>query len=218
MNTVHVLLTVFTVRSQGLEALLVRHPGTAWALPGGPLGAGEALEASALRLLADQTGVRGLDLEQLYTFDGPGDAAVSVAHLALIAAPRHPLSAGPHEVEVRWFPHDDLPALPALHADAVAYGRARLRAKSAYAPVAVQLLPETFTLSELQAVYEAVLSARLDPRNFRRDVLAAGIVRATGRTRTEGPGRPARLYRYTGGDFAVVAQERRAARALSGPD
>jgi hypothetical protein len=94
-------------------------------------------------------------------------------------------------------------------------GLTRLRAKTAYAPVAFQLLPDAFTLSDLQAVYEAILGEPLDARNFRRDVLAAGVVAPPERSRTEGRGRPARLSRSAGGEFAVVPRERRAVRAIT---
>ena len=214
MRDVDVALVVFTVRGHRLEALLVRRPGNVWTLPIARVEHGQGLEQVAHSALAEQTGVRGIAIEQLYTFDRPPDG-VTVAYLALIAAGRHPLAPGPDAVEVRWFPVVDLPPLGPHHAEIVAYGHARLRAKTAYAPIAFQLLPDTFTLTELQAVYEAVLDARLDTRNFRRDVLAAGVVEPVGRVRAEGPGRPAKLYRSVGGEFAVVARERRAARAIA---
>jgi 8-oxo-dGTP diphosphatase len=215
MKEIRVALVVFTVRAGRLEALLVRRPGNVWTLPEATPASGQRLEEAAHRALAEQTGVEGIALEQLYTFDVPPER-VTVAYLALIAAGRHPLAPGPEAVEVRWFPVDDLPALGADHARVLAYGHARLRAKTAYAPIAFQLLPETFTLRELQAVYEAVLGAPLDTRNFRRDVLAAGVVEPVGRARAGGPGRPPTLYRSVGGEFAVVARERRVARAIAG--
>jgi hypothetical protein len=67
-------------------------------------------------------------------------------------------------------------------------------------------------------VYEAVLDRPLDTRNFRRDVLASGVVEPLGRTRSDGPGRPARLYRSAGGDFQALAPERRIARAIAEAD
>ena len=214
MTALSVALAVFTVRGQRLEALLVRRPGNLWALPAASVAEGARLEDAAHHALEEQTGVGGIAIEQLYTFDSvPGTA--TVAYLALIAAGRHPLAPGPDAVEVRWFAVDDAPPLADDHAEILAYGQARLRAKTAYAPVAFQLLPDAFSLSELQAVYEAVLGARLDTRNFRRDVLAAGVVEPVGRQRAEGPGRPAKLYRSVGGDFAVVARERRVARAIA---
>ncbi|MEZ0284792.1 MAG: NUDIX domain-containing protein [Thermoleophilia bacterium] len=218
MKQVDVRLVVLTVRRRALEALLVRLPGNVWALPGAAVGPGATLEAAALQALEGQTGVRGIRLEQLYTFDRDGGSGVSVAHLALAPAERHPPTPGPEVVEVRWFPLADLPALDASDARILDYGRARVRAKAAYAPIALDLLPEAFTLAELQAVYEAVLDRPLDTRNFRRDVLASGVVEPLGQVRSDGPGRPARLYRSAGGDFQALAPERRIARAITGAD
>lgn len=217
MKTVRVELVVVSVRERSTRALLVRLPGSVWALPGRDVPPGATLEEAARGALAEQTGVRGVALEQLYTFDRAGGEAVSVAHLGLIDAGRHPLAPGPSVVEVRWFATDDLPGLDADAAEVLAYGVARLRAKAAYAPIALQLLPETFTLGQLQTAYEAVLGHDLDTRNFRRDVLAAGVVEPVGRARSEGPGRPAGLYRSAAGDFQVLARERRIARAIAGP-
>jgi 8-oxo-dGTP diphosphatase len=141
-----------------------------------------------------------------------------VAHLALAPAARHPPTPGADIVEVRWFPIADLPALDGCDARILDYGLARVRAKAAYAPIALDLLAEAFTLAELQAVYEAVLDRPLDTRNFRRDVLASGVVAPLGSVRSDGPGRPARLYRSAGGDFQALAPERRIARAIAGTD
>jgi len=217
MTQVSVELVVMTVQHGALEVLLVRRPGNVWSLPTGPT-YGSPLAVDAARTLFTQTGISGIRLEQLYSFDRDGDTQVAVSYLALIAADRHPLAPGPDIVEVRWFALDDLPALVTGHADAIAYGHARLRAKTAYAPIAVQLLPETFTLPELQAVYEVVLGERLDTRNFRRDALGAGIVEEAGTARRAGPGRPARLYRSRGTEFAVIARERRIAGRIGRTD
>jgi 8-oxo-dGTP diphosphatase len=217
MKRVDVQLVVMTVRDDGLEVLLVRRPGNVWSLPGGRASGARTLTAAAEDLLRTETGIRDIWLEQLYTFDRDAGEGVAVAYLALIAAERHPLAPGSEVVEVRWFGLGDLPALSGDDAEVVAYGHRRLRSKTAYAPIAVQLLPETFTLGELQAVYEAVLGQRLDTRNFRRDVLAAGVVQEAGTARRRGPGRPARLYRSAGGDFAVDARERRVSGRVAPP-
>lgn len=216
MKNVRVELVVVSVRERASHALLVRLPGSVWALPGADVPSGRTLEAAAHAVLADQTGVRDVALEQLYSFDRDGGEAVCVAHLGLVSAERHPLTPGAAVVEVRWFPLDDLPALAPDEREVVEYGRARVRAKAAYAPIALQLLPEVFTLGELQAAYEAVLGHDLDTRNFRRDVLAAGVVERIGRSRGDGPGRPAGLYRSASGDFQALARERRIARAIAG--
>ena len=143
---------------------------------------------------------------------------VAVAYMALIDSSRHPIAPGAEVSEVRWFAHDDLPSMAPGQEAVVAYGLQRLRAKTAYAPVAVNLLPDLFTLGEMQAVYEVLLGRGLDARNFRRDVLRAGVVEESGEVRAEGRGRPARLYRSAGGFFAVDARERRVARAISSGD
>jgi hypothetical protein len=213
MKDVAAELAVFTVRGGRLEALLLRRRGSVWALPGGPVEDGVTVERAALGALAAQTGVRGIAIEQLYTLDRPPEA-LAVAFLALIASARHPVSPGEDVVEARWFSLADLPPLAEEAAEVLRYAQARLQAKTTYAPIAFQLLPEAFTLGELQAVYEAVLGVPLDTRNFRRDVLAAGVVEAVEGVRAEGRGRPAQLYRSHAGDFAVVARERRIARAL----
>ncbi|MFN8109549.1 MAG: NUDIX domain-containing protein [Thermoleophilia bacterium] len=216
MKTVLAELVVMTIRDAQLDVLLVRRRGNRWALPGGPAPGGTPVATAAVDVLTRQTGIRGITLEQLYTFDRDGGDAVAVDHLALIAAHRHTLVPGEDVVEVRWFPITDLPALDPEQARVVAYGLQRLRAKTAYAPIALQLLPETFTLGELQGVYETVLGRQLDTRNFRRDVLAAGVVEDVGTERRTGPGRPARLYRSVPGEFAVVAQERRISGRVGG--
>jgi 8-oxo-dGTP diphosphatase len=178
---------------------------------------GQPLDEAAGRAVRDVAGIRGIAMEQLFTFDRPPDN-VCVAYLALIDAGRHPLAPGQDVVEVRWFPHDDPPALAEGQDAALSYGLSRLRAKTSYAPVAVNLLPDLFTLGEMQAVYEVLLGRDLDSRNFRRDVLAAGVVDDSGEVRAEGRGRPARLYRSAGGHFAVDARERRVARQISSGD
>lgn len=214
---VRVEVAVFTVRDRRLEVLLAREPRGAWVLPAAGVADGRPLDTAASAAVLEVAGIRDIAIEQLFTFDRPPDA-VCVAYLALIDAGRHPLSPGPEAVEVRWFPHDDLPMLAEGQNAALGYGVSRLRAKTAYAPVAVNLLPELFTLGEMQAVYEVLLGRALDSRNFRRDVLAAGVVEESGEVRAEGRGRPARLYRSAGGHFAVDARERRVARQISSGD
>lgn len=217
MKTVTTELVALSVRGGALEALLVRLPGNRWRLPGGAVDPGVPVEAACRAALAQQTGVRGIVLEQLYSFDRDGGDGLCVAQLALVAADRHPLAPGPGVVEARWFPLG-APGMPVLDDDSaavLAYGLARIRAKAAYAPIALHLLPEEFTLGELQGAYEAILGHALDTRNFRRDVLAGGVVQDAGSVRAEGPGRPARLYRSAGGDFQVSARERRIARAIA---
>lgn len=215
MKAVLVSVALLAIPEDELSILLLREPGTVWGLPGTPLPEGERLVATAEAALRTRAGVSGVSLEQLYTLDGaPGEEPVQVAYLGLTRAGRHTLAPGEGVVDAAWFALSDLPALGPGAGAAVALARTRVQAKAAYSPVVMDLLPATFTLGELQAAYETALAAPLDTRNFRRDVVAAGIVEDVGRTRAEGPGRPARLYRARPGSFAVDAGERRALRAI----
>ncbi|NPA93520.1 MAG: NUDIX hydrolase [Chloroflexi bacterium] len=209
-------VVAFTVRQERLQVLLVQRErppfAGAWALPGGFVGMEEPLEAAAARELAEETGVSDAYLEQLYTYGDPGrdprGRVITVAYFALIPADA-PVRAegGDDAAQARWFPVDDLPPLAFDHADIVTYALRRLRYKLEYTAVGFQLLPETFTLTELQRVYEIILGEKLDKRNFRRRILRAGVIEPTPYFRS-GEGRPARLYRYREDAVAEVKARR----------
>jgi 8-oxo-dGTP diphosphatase len=119
---------------------------------------------------------------------------VSVAYFALLAGP---LPAALDEGEAGWHSVNALPELAFDHAEILRYALQRLRYKLEYTSVGFELLPNEFTLTELQTAYEIVLGEKLDKRNFRRRILEADILAETPRYReSEGQGRPARLYRY----------------------
>jgi 8-oxo-dGTP diphosphatase len=109
--------------------------------------------------------------------------------------------------KMRWFPLNELPALAHDHEEIIAYALRRLHYKMEYSAVGFELLPEEFTLSELQHTYEIILGEKLDKRNFRRRILEAGIIEGTVRRRS-GEGRPARLYRYRADAVAEVRARR----------
>jgi 8-oxo-dGTP diphosphatase len=108
---------------------------------------------------------------------------------------------------VRWWPIEDLPPLAFDHGDILSYALTRLRYKLEYTAVGFELLPDQFTLSELQSAYEIVLGEELDKRNFRRKILSAGVIEPSGSLRA-GEGRPARLYRYREDAVAEVKARR----------
>jgi 8-oxo-dGTP diphosphatase len=217
MRSAATAVVTLTNRAE-LEVVLVRTPGTVWTLPGGSAPAGVPIEDAARAALAEQTGVRSPTVEQLYTFDGPGDDRVTVAYLALVPPERHPLTPGGDAVEVAWFDVGDVPPLNPPHGGVVDAGLERLRAKASYSSAPFAMLPESFTLTEVQSVFEHALGEELDTRNFRRDIVSSGAIEAIGRTRASGPGRPAQLFRRGTGEFAVDARERRATRRLSERD
>lgn len=206
---------IFTLRSNDLQVLLIRRKNPPfqeeWAIPGGFVGIDESLEEAALRELEEETGVRDVYLEQLYTFGAPDrdprGRSITVAYFALVSADAISPHAGSDAVEARWWSMYDLPPLAFDHADILAYALQRLRYKLEYTAAVFELLPETFSLSDLRAAYEIILGEKLDKRNFRRKILSAEIVEETGEYRT-GEGRPARLYRFRDDAVAEVKARR----------
>jgi 8-oxo-dGTP diphosphatase len=202
-------IVIFTVRDKRLQVLLIKRGippfQGAWAIPGGFVLDHESLEEAARRELAEETGVAEVYLEQLYSFGDPGrdprGRVVTVAYFALIAADRSPLRAGTDAAEASWFPMDALPALAFDHARVLDYALERLRNKLEYTTVGFQLLPEKFTLTALQQVYEAILARPLDKRNFRRKVALLKILKPLNEQQRDGIHRPARLYKFSARQF-----------------
>ncbi len=193
---------LFSIRGGELVTLTVqrdREPFKGWrALPGDYIRAEETLADCAARTLAEQTGLDAIYLEQLYTFashyPGRWGRVFNVAYFALV-----PFAAVTPRTEsgIAWQALSRLPRLAFNHEEILATAQRRLAAKVEYSTLALGLLPETFTLAEVQAVYEAIKGERLDKRNFRRYLLALGHLEATGERRQTGPHRPAMLYRLS---------------------
>jgi ADP-ribose pyrophosphatase YjhB (NUDIX family) len=199
--TVDVVL--FTIRDRRLHLLLVRRLAKPfehrYALPGGFAGEEESLDAAAVRELREETGVEKVYLEQLYTFGDPKrdprGRVITVAYYAL-ASGTQVLRAGTDAADARWFPITELPSLAFDHRKIVEYAHQRIRNKLDYTNVGFELLPDKFTLTELQLVHEAILGENLDKRNFRRKIIQKGIVKPTKDWRHTGR-KPAQLYRFS---------------------
>jgi 8-oxo-dGTP diphosphatase len=168
------------------------------ALPGGFVGIDEPLDAAAARVLRDKAGLRHAHLEQLYTFGrvdrDPRMRIVTVAYLALLrpdafaaaaAGPLSPVALG-----------GALPPLAFDHADILALARDRLRGKIDYSDIGFALLPDPFTLRQLQQVHEAVLGTPLNKAAFRRRMLDRGWIAPTGTREADASHRPAELFRH----------------------
>ena len=197
------IVVIFAVREGRLFVLLVRRSAPpasgSWALPGGRWDGSEPLEEAAQRKLVDETGATDLYLEQLFTtsgLDATHPAAVAVCYVALVEAGTVRLRSG-ETWRPAWHDVATLPALAFRNEEVIAQAVSRIRAKLEYTNVAYGLLPEEFTLPELQGTYEAIAGRALDRRNFRKRMLGAGIIEPTGELRRSGAHRPARLYRFT---------------------
>ena len=200
---VAVLVVIFTVVDGALQVLLIERSAPPaegrWAIPGGALQHGETLEQAAVRKLAEETGVTDLFLEQLYTFGdldpASPDGSVGVAWFALVDPGRVRL-AQRTAWRPAWWDLDEIPPLAFENEQVIDVARTRLISKLQYTDAAYSLLPTTFTMRELQGVYEAILGHSLDKRNFRRRLMASDFIVATSEQRKDGRHRPARLYRF----------------------
>jgi 8-oxo-dGTP diphosphatase len=205
-------IVVFTIRHDALKVLLIKRAERPyrgrWAMPGGFVGIDEGLDEAAARELREETGVDDVYLEQLYTFGDPGrdprERVITVAYYALIPSDRLQLRAATDAEAVGWFALDELPKLAFDHARILEMALQRLRAKLDYSTIALQFMPEVFTLSDLQGVYELILGGPVDKRNFRKRILALDAVEETARERRDGAHRPARLYRAVDPDTVRI--------------
>jgi 8-oxo-dGTP diphosphatase len=195
---------VFGLDEGDLKVLLIQR-GVApsegkWALPGGFVRVSETLDEAARRELEEETGLRKVFLEQLYTFGSvdrdPRERVVSVAYYALVNLSDHKVDAATDARDAAWFGVHDVPSLAFDHVDILQMALDRLRAKLRYQPIGFELLPRKFTLSQLQHLYELVLERPLDKRNFRKRVLAMDLLVETDEVQQDVAHRAARLYRF----------------------
>ena len=184
-----------------------------WALPGGFVDMGEDLESAALRELEEETGVRDLFVEQLYTFGDPGrdprGRVISVAYFSLVNLQDHPAVAASDATKAEWFPLNELPTLAFDHSEIIETANNRLAAKVRYQPIGFELLPEQFTLGQLQQLYETVLNVDqgFNKRNFRTRILRTGILEEVGRQQNVAH-RPAVLYKFNQATYEKLAKQR----------
>lgn len=198
-------LVAFRVNDGALEVFLIRRGEPPfegrWTLPGGFVHENETLESTALRVLSAKTDLADVHLEQLATFGAPDrdprGRTISVAYFAILNDyDETSVDDGTGE----WFAADAHPDLGFDHTTIVTVAIQRLRARLHYSDLGFAFMPESFTLTELQRAWEAVLGEPLDKRNFRKSVLGAGRVVATGRKSTGGAHPPAMLYRHASGE------------------
>jgi 8-oxo-dGTP diphosphatase len=195
---------VFGLDEEDLKVLLIRRDlepfQGRWALPGGFVHMDESLDDAARRELQEEAAIRPLLLEQLYTFGAPArdprGRVVSVAYFALVKLSDHRVHAATDAREAAWFSVWDMPRLAFDHADIAATALQRLKGKVRYQPLGFELLPPKFTLTQLQRLYEKILERELDKRNFRKKLLAMGLLEELDEVEQDVSHRAARLYRF----------------------
>jgi len=144
-----------------------------WAFPGGFLNMDESAEEGALRELLEETGLTGAYIEQFHTFTDPKrdprERVITIAYYALVRI--QDVKGGDDAVKAQWFALDEVPQLAFDHDVILRKALARLRERIHFQPIGFELLPEKFTMKELQSLYEAILEVKFDRRNFSKKML-----------------------------------------------
>jgi 8-oxo-dGTP diphosphatase len=175
---------VFGFDGEEYKLLLVQKGGAVekekWSLMGGFLQAEETLEQAASRVVHELTGIKDVYLEQLCGFSDPNrdpiERVLSMTHVALVDIKKYENQINEAYL-AKWFPMKNLPSLILDHRDMVNMALKKLRYNAALHPVLFELLPEKFTLPQLQILYEGLYDITIDKRNFSRKVLSTGIIR-----------------------------------------
>ena len=191
---------VVLVTAMGNELAILLTRGSTererWALPWRAPQTGESLGTASVRVAEDALGEPPIWAEQIGAFGDatrhPSDAEISVAFVGLV-----PHQTASPDTGYTWFPMRDLPPLSPRQRAIVEAATRTIQSRLDQAPIAFRLLPSTFTLSELQQMYELLLGKRLHKASFRRALQGAWLVEPTDEWRSEGRGRPAQLYRYS---------------------
>ena len=182
-----------------------------WALPGGFVEIDESLDEAARRELEEETSLKNIFLEQLYTFSDPErdprDRVISAAHYALVRLSDHRLQAATDAKDARWFDVQQLPPLAFDHAKILQMAKERLQGKVRYQPIGFELLPKKFTLRQLQQLYEVVLERELDKRNFRKKILSMEILKELDEYESGVAHRAARLFRFDKSNYQKLTRQ-----------
>ena len=193
---------IFGFNGERLQVLLIErgiepYKGK-WALPGGFLKMDESAEECARRDLKEETGLEGAYMEQFHTFSSPErdprERVVTIGYFALIR--QQEVKGGDDAAAAKWFPLDETPALAFDHDFILRKATQRLREQLHFQPIGFELLPEKFTLKELQSLYEAILGIHFDRRNFAKKMFHLEILTDIEETVWPTPKREAKLYKF----------------------
>ena len=203
---------IFTIINDKLQILLVSRPidPFKWlrSLPWGFVADNETLEKTAYKKLEEKTSVKDIYLEQLYTFSDvkrdPRGRIISTAYMSLVSRENLTLKNSTKWRESKFFPVTALPKLWFDHKEIIEYAIKRLKRKLEYTNIAQYILPEKFTFTQLQNVYQIVLNQKFDVRNFRKKINSLWIIEETWEKEIWNQYRPARLFKFTNKNMEIV--------------
>ena len=180
-----------------------------WAFPGGFIKMDETAEEGALRELKEETGMEKAFIQQFHTFSNPlrdpRERVITIAFYALVRIQE--VKGGDDAASARWFPLDEIPALAFDHDHMLRMATQRLRQEIHFHPIGFELLPEKFTLRELQSLYEAILGITFDLRNFAKKMLHLEILNELDETVWPTPKREAKLFSFNAGKYEELKRK-----------
>lgn len=180
-----------------------------WAFPGGFMKMDETAEECARRELEEETGLKSASVEQFHTFTSvnrdPRERVISVAHYALVRLSE--VKGGDDAASAKWFSHDEIPSLAFDHDHILRLALKVLKERICFEPIGFELLPEVFTMTELQNLYEAILEVKFDRRNFYNKMLKLGILVEAEPRPKSAPSRIPTKYRFNAEKYAELKQK-----------
>jgi len=203
---------VFTILNKELKILLIKRKKEPFkgkfALPGGFVELDENLEDAVKRELEEETGVKDIFLKKLHAFGDvgrdPRGRVVTIPFLALIDGDKVKLHASSDAEFAKWHSVYSLPNLGFDHKKIISDALMHLRAEIENTNIAFQIMPEKFTLTELQQAYEIILDKKLDKRNFRKKLRELNLLEELFETKMEGAHRPAKLYSFKEKEYKML--------------
>jgi 8-oxo-dGTP diphosphatase len=205
---------IFGFEAGELKILLIERneePFKDWlALPGYIVEQDESIDDAAERILYELTGLRDLHMQQFHTFGEvnrhPQGRVITVAYYALIRinGQKDLRPVTQFARKAFWHPVNELPKLAFDHSEIFNTGFNKIRRRLNYQPIAFELLPEKFTLTQLQSLYEAILNKKLDKRNFRKKMLSFGFLKELDEKQKGVSYRAAKLYKFDKRKYAKI--------------
>ena len=180
-----------------------------WAFPGGFLRMDETADECAVRELREETGLENAAVEQFHTFSAvdrdPRERVLTIAYLALVRISE--VKAGDDAARARWFSFSEIPGLAFDHEAIRKMAMEKLRERICFEPVGFELLPEVFTMTQLQNLYEAILGVKFDRRNFYKKMLKTGLLMQADRLAVRAGSRTPIYYRFDTNRYSELKKE-----------